>query len=337
MKVSMVLASEHNGGLEKHVRELSHELVMQGHQVSVIAPTVFLNTLNQSVEKLSIDVKRSRFNLFLLWQLYRHLKNGNADIIHAQANKAACMVGFLKRFLNQPMVATLHNQKRNLRAFAQFKHIICVSRQISQNFKSDQEVSVIYNGTYLPALTKIDLKTLFDLPMDQFVICAVGRLVKAKGFDLLLEAINGMPVSLLIVGEGPEATNLMQQIKALHHPTHVQLIGHRQDVNDLIYSSDALVIASRREGFPYVFVEAVMSQAKILATHVPVAEVLPTDLVVPVEDVKALRSQLIYLMAHLDEWESLMQPVRQFVTTELQCSTMAKHTIAKYQSAIGLG
>lgn len=334
MKISMVLASENNGGLEKHVRELSHELVVQGHQVSVIAPNVFLNTLNDSVEKLAINVKRSRFNPLLLWQLYQHLKEVDADIVHAQANKAAKMVGLLSRFIKKPMVATIHSMKSNRRAFLAFKHIICVSQHITTGFEANQHVAVIYNGIHQTPYQKIDLNNTFDLPAGKPVICAVGRLVKAKAFDVLLEAVDGLSVNLLIVGDGPDYQPLLDQAKKLSPNTHCQLIGHREDVNDLIYSADALVISSRREGFPYVFVEAVMSQAKIISTSVPVAEVLPAELIVPINDAKALREKLAYYMRHQAEWDALMQPVRGFAKEALTCEKMTQHTMRQYDAIL---
>lgn len=333
MKVSMVLASEHEGGLEKHVRELAHELVQQGVEVVVIAPTVFLDTLNHSVEKRAINGKQSRLNPCLLWSLYHHLKTVNSDIIHAHANKAASMVGRLKRFFTTPIVATLHNLKKGKRQdFLAFQHIICVSHHINQGFSADQQVTVIYNGIHPPLYQKIDLKTLYNLPNDQPVICAIGRLVDAKGFDVLLDAVNGLAVSVIIAGEGPERLALEQKIATLNSQTTVKLIGHRRDVHDLIHSADALVISSRREGFPYVFVEAVMCQAKVLSTNVPVAEVLPAELIVPINDAKALRDRLSDLLAQPHAWDALMQPVRQLVTKELQCTAMTQKTIQKYEA-----
>lgn len=333
MKVSMVLASEHDGGLEKHVRELAHELVQQGIEVVVIAPTVFLDTLNHSVEKRAINGKQSRLNLCLLWTLYRHLKTANSDIIHLHANKAASMVGRLKRFLSIPVVATLHNLKKGKRHdFVAFEHIICVSHHINQGFAADQQVAVIYNGIHPPTYKKIDLKTLFKLAPDKPVICAIGRLVDAKGFDVLLDAVNGLAVSVLIAGDGPAQQSLAQKIATLNSQTTVKLIGHRRDVHDLIHSADALVISSRREGFPYVFVEAVMCQAKVLSTNVPVAEVLPPELIVPINDVKALRDRLSDLLAHPNAWDTLMQPVRQLVAKELKCTAMTQKTIQKYEA-----
>ncbi len=335
MKICMVMASENNGGLEKHTRELAHELLVQGHEVSVIAPSVFLDTLNDVVERREINVKRSRHHPLLLWSLYRHLKQTNADIVHAQANKAAQMLGYLKALIKPPMIATIHNLKENSRhAFSAFEHIIAVSQTIAQGFNERQQVSVIYNGIHAPSYQHINVKKTFDLPQAYPVICAVGRLVKAKAFDVLLKAVDGLPVSLIIVGEGAEYQALSSQISQMHSKTVCKLLGHREDVHDLVHSSDALVISSRKEGFPYVFVEAVHCQARVLSTNVPVAEVLPATLTVPIDDVASLREKLTYLISQPEEWEALMQPVRAYAKETLSCVAMTQKTIEKYTAML---
>ncbi len=329
-----MLASANNGGLEKHVRELSNQLASMGHQVIVIAPNDFLKTLSKEVETVSLNCNRSRYNPLLLLELLIKLRATKSDIIHAQANKAAAMVGLLKAFLPCPIVATIHNIKSNIRPFSGFKHVICVSKQLAQSFKNHQ-VNIIYNGIHQPSFRKINLRETFSLPTKYPLICTVGRLVKAKGFDLLLDAINGLPVSLIIIGDGPEQNNLEEKIKNLDSATSCKLLGYRNDTNDLLHSSDGMIISSRREGFSYVFNEAVLCGTKVLSTNVPVAnEVLSPDLIVPINDVAALRSKLIYFLDHIQEWEALMVPARTFALQHMNIVAMTEKTLALYQNIL---
>ncbi|HYN54726.1 MAG TPA: glycosyltransferase [Methylotenera sp.] len=334
MRVCLVLASANNGGLEKHVRELSNQLVSMGHQVIVIAPNEFLTTLSKEVEAVSLNCNRSRYNPLLLLELLFKLRAAKSDIIHAQANKAVTMVGLLKAVLACPIVATIHNIKSNIRPFLRFKHVISVSKQLAQSFKS-HPVSVIYNGIHQPNFHKVDLRETFSLPAEYPVICAVGRLVEAKGFDLLLEAVNGLPVSLVIVGDGPEQNNLEGKIKNLGSTTCYKLLGYRSDINDLIHSSDGLVISSRREGFSYVFNEALLCGTKVLSTNVPVAnEVLSPELIVPINDVDALRSKMMHLLDKAPEWEALMVPARTFAQHHMNIAAMTEKTVTLYQNIL---
>lgn len=334
MRITMVLMSDRNGGLEKHVRELSHQLVAQGESVSVIAPAGFLATLNKSVAQFEVNGKRSRYHPLALWQLWRQIKKANGDVIHAQANKAADMVGKLKPLVTVPIVATLHNMKSKLHAFNAYSHVITVSKQLSQAFSPRKEAHVVYNGIHKPHPKPIDLNQCFNLP-SQPVICAVGRLVKAKGFDVLLAAVDGLAVNVIIIGEGDETEALKQQAKQLQAPTAVKFVGYREQVQDIIASSDGLVIASRREGFSYVLNEALACQVKVLSTDVPIAnEVLPDTLIVPVNEVSALRAKLTKCLAAPAQWEAQMQAAWGFAAQSLTCLKMAANTAQVYRTLL---
>ncbi len=335
MKITMVLASDKAGGLEKHVRELSTELVALGHTVTIIAPLVFLETVPDLVEKLPISASASRYNPLALWQLYRHLRQADGDLIHAQANKAAAMVANLKLFLNTPLVATLHNVKKQLNMFKPFAKVITVSAKIGQSLDVNVPATVIYNGIEPQSAQPIDLRQRYQLPSRQPVICAVGRLVTAKGFDVLLEAVDGHAVSLLIIGEGPARARLEQRISTLQAPTVVKLLGFSDEVAQLMASSDAVVIASRREGFSYVFVEALHSRCRLLSTNVPdINQILPPELIVPTESPLALREKLQGLLADLDGWAAQMAPAWTFAEESLTCRAMAQQTVAVYQDVL---
>jgi glycosyltransferase involved in cell wall biosynthesis len=334
MKVCQVLASRGEGGLEKHVRELSWQLAEAGHDVLVLGDPDYLATLPPQVGRMPIRCDRSRRNPLLLLELLFKLRRCQCDIIHAQANKAAALVGSLRRWLAAPIVGTLHGIKRNNRSFARLDHVITVSRQLAKSFQKAR-CSVVYNGIATPEGGKIDLRAEFGLPASQPVLCAAGHLVQAKGFDILLEAVDGLPLSLLIAGEGPERSRLAQRIERLLPETQCRLLGHRSDVPTLMASADAVVISSRREGFSYVFSEALLLGARILATDVPVAnEVLPAELIVPVEDAQALRNRLQSLLENLDGWTALMQgPLANF-REDMTYKAMVEKTVSVYEKVL---
>jgi glycosyltransferase involved in cell wall biosynthesis len=331
MFIAQIIASQGNGGLEKHVRELSQCLVAEGHRVLVIGDPVFINTLPPEVERLALNMRLSRYNPWLLYQLYRCLRRYPFDVIHAQANKAAAMLASMQWLIKTPMVVTLHNIKRRLALFNRFNHVICVSRYLA-SLINHAGAEVIYNGIDAPQTVAIDVKQRYQLPADKPVICAVGRLVSAKGFDVLLDAIDGLSVSLLIVGEGPERQVLEARIALLNSNTDVRLIGHHDNPTVIMRSVDGVIISSRREGFSYVLNEALMCSANVLSTDVPVAnEVLPSPLIVPVGDVAMLRQRLEELLQQPKQWTALMQAPQQLAQQQMTLSYMTKETINCYQ------
>lgn len=334
MKICQLLASRGDGGLEKHVRELSVKLVQDGHEVVVIADHQFLATLPAGIEGLAIPCCLGRLNPLLWLNVLHKLRLAKADIIHAQANKAASLMSILRAFINTPVIGTVHNIKRHLGAFRRLNHIITVSQQLAMPFPQEQ-VSVVYNGIEPCSVQSRDLTAEFDLPASLPVLFAAGRLVEAKGFDLLLQAINGLPVSLLIAGEGPMRPQLEAQLKQLDNPQQIRLLGQRQDITSLMAASDAVLISSRREGFSYVFNEALMMGCRVLATNVPVAnEVLPQQLLSPVADVDRFRANLIQQLADMNGWSSLMQQPQRLAWQRMTLVAMAKNTVAVYRQTL---
>ncbi len=332
MKICQVVAGFGEGGLEKHVRELTQQLSGAGHEVVVFGDRRFVSTLPVDTATVPIRFNLNRYNPFLLLELLTQLRACHCDVIHAQANKAAGMIAWLKPWLPCPTVGTLHNIKRNVRAFHKLDHVIAVSKQLAQPFATDQ-VSVIYNGIDMPKIDRINLRSVYALPGNLPVLCAVGRLVPAKGFDVLLEAIDGLAVSLLIVGEGVDRGALQQRIDNLSPLTHVRLLGHQPNAPALMASSDGVVIASRREGFSYVCAEALLGGARILATDVPVAnEILPADLIVPTDNAAALHEKLQALFSDTGRWDKLMLAPRQHAMATMSLHTMGERTLALYNT-----
>jgi glycosyltransferase involved in cell wall biosynthesis len=334
MYICQIIASRGNGGLEKHVRDLSRELVAQGHRVMVIGDASFLNSLPSEIEHFSLNMRLNRYHPWLLFQLYLCLKQNKFDLVHAQANKAASMLAVVKCFLKTSTVATLHNMKSRVRVFNRFSNVICVSHYL-RNQLNHAGAEVIYNGIIVTNLEKVALHDLYNLPKNKPIICAVGRLVTAKGFDILLSAINGLDVSLILIGEGPEQASLEKQIAMLNGKTIVRLIGHHETPSAIMASSDGLIISSRREGFSYVLNEALMAEVYVLSSDVPVAnEVLPKALIVPVNDVEKLRNRLQTLLHAPAYWSVLMQVPKDFSKNEMTLEKMTTNTIGLYKRII---
>jgi len=90
------------------------------------------------------------------------------------------------------------------------------------------------------------------------IILAVGRLIKAKGFDLLIKAyfLSGVNWPLYIIGEGQERENLEKLICEYGLENRVFLEGQKKNVKQYYDKASIFILSSRREGFPNVLIEA---------------------------------------------------------------------------------
>lgn len=103
-------------------------------------------------------------------------------------------------------------------------------------------------------------------------IVSAGRLVREKGFDVLISAVarlvrGNFPCALTIYGEGPERASLAAQIAAEGLGSCVRLAGHVADPAAAMNGADLFVLASRREGFGNVLIEAMHQGLPVLATR----------------------------------------------------------------------
>ena len=115
-----------------------------------------------------------------------------------------------------------------------------------------------------------------------FHVLAAGRLVPAKGFDLLIEAAGllrdrGVNVRMTICGEGPLRAQLQATIDRLGLQALVTLAGYCGDLPARMRDADAFVLSSRREGFGNVIVEAMAQRLPVIATRLPGPSALIRD------------------------------------------------------------
>ncbi|MGI9420816.1 MAG: glycosyltransferase family 4 protein [Geminicoccaceae bacterium] len=101
-------------------------------------------------------------------------------------------------------------------------------------------------------------------------LVSVGHLIERKGHDLVIEALRQLPdVDLIIAGEGPEKERLQRQAARLGvgDRTHFAGVVEHRRLPDLYRAADALVLASSREGWPNVLLEALACGTPVIATR----------------------------------------------------------------------
>ena len=102
------------------------------------------------------------------------------------------------------------------------------------------------------------------------LVLTVGRLAPQKDYPTLLSVaalLRRTPdVVFLVVGDGPLRDNLQARIDAEGLP--VRLLGHRDDVADLLGAADAFLLTSHWEARALVLQEALQVGVPVVATAV---------------------------------------------------------------------
>ena len=292
------------GGLERAVVDLALEQVQLGHEVTILAAPVVLERVDVSVKQVSLPFGLSRRNPRLLWAMWREVRRVKPDLIHAHANKAAACLNWIRMFLPKvPTVATVQNTKRSVQMFRPYDAVIAVSQRAGAQLGSIPH-EVIWNAIPKPEASAELIGDRSEIPFlggDRPVICAVGRLVDAKAFDVLLQAVVAVDAEFWIVGNGELEAELKQQAEDLGVADRVWFAGFRRDAEALMELADFMVLSSRREGFPFVFVEMLHRRRVVVGTAVAgVEDVLEPPYLVDIEDPAALAKALSYTAENLD-------------------------------------
>jgi glycosyltransferase involved in cell wall biosynthesis len=152
---------------------------------------------------------------------------------------------------------------------------------------------------------------------DRFLLGIVGRVhFRHKGQDAAMRVVAqlhtaGYAVHLVVIGDGPDLTEVGNLAEQLRIPDRVSCLGWRPDANKLISLLDALVITSRHEGMPLTALEAAAARVPIVAYGIDgLNELLPPEFRVPYGDEVQLADTIARLMRGVLPWPANSMSLR---------------------------
>jgi glycosyltransferase involved in cell wall biosynthesis len=161
------------------------------------------------------------------------------------------------------------------RAAAQADGVISVSSALAEKLSGlgvdRARITVLRNGVDPRVFRPVAPYQVDDAAPQRHRIVSVGNLVPLKGHNLVIEALQELPeVGLWIVGAGPERSCLEAQARALGVAGRVRFLGRvpPQRMPEVYSAADVLVLASEREGWPNVLLEAMACGARVVTTDV---------------------------------------------------------------------
>jgi glycosyltransferase involved in cell wall biosynthesis len=263
-------------------------------------------------ESLPIDVR-------VLQQIAELCARENVRIWHGHDYKSNLYGILLRSLCNLRLVTTVHGWVQKTArtplywavdrwTLRRYERVVAVSQDLYDACLSmgveRERLSLIENGIDVDAWKRRGPPCASPLragvPPGRLVVGAVGRLSDEKGFDLLIEAVNGAvargaDLELWIAGEGPERAKL-DALAARSHG-RVRLLGFRSDVRDLMEAFDIFALSSLREGLPNVVLESMACEVALLATRCGGVDAVVRDgaeaILVPAGSSNALTNQLL--------------------------------------------
>jgi glycosyltransferase involved in cell wall biosynthesis len=195
---------------------------------------------------------------------------------------------WLGRALGLPVVVTARGTDLNLipryalprallrRMITDAAALVAVSAALKQALVSlgapGSKVTVLRNGVDTSLFRPGDrVAARAALGLTRPTLLSVGLLIERKGHHRVIEAMTQLPdFDLLIVGEGPEHEHLAALISQLDLEQRVRLLGARPhaDLPPIYGAADILVLASSREGWANVLLEAMACGTPVVASNI---------------------------------------------------------------------
>lgn len=276
------------------------------------------------------------------------------DIIHVQSP----YLSFIPWLLHRRFVSTLHvTDLTRCFYYKNATHLIAISRETKDYAKQlfgyrDEDITIVNHGVSLRFSTlltdeeKTEAKRKLGIPEGKVVIGLVGSVEPRKGHDLLLEAVSRMPkelreqVHIVFLGSsknGKTVDWLNNQIE--HSGLRQQISWFQYQSPELFYKLfDIFTLPSRKEGFPLVVIEAMLSGCCCVRSNTEGAYEQMEDgksgFIFESENVRQLGNILNRLVEETAMRRAVARTGREKALREFTSEVMARNTIEVYQKAM---
>jgi glycosyltransferase involved in cell wall biosynthesis len=331
------------GGVEKHVQDLSLELVRRGHSVTVYSRAWYAPETTSTFQNItvvnrpSIRTKHLDTISHTLLATVHAIRAGH-DIIHYHGVGPA-LLSFIPRYFAPKItvIATFHSIDRKHKKWGVIArtilrigewatctfphHTIAVSRTIAQYARDVYDRDTIY----IPNSVAMPPSAVSDKPLDSWglapeeYILVVSRLIPHKGIHYVMEAFRELEQEspeiignkkLVVVGDGYYTGDYVRSLTEIAMSSdNIIMTGFQSgDALAALFGHAALMVhPSDNEGMPLTVLEGMSYGLPILLSDIPEHHDLVADRrsFFRHGNVKSLKAQLTTLLA-MNEAERAM-------------------------------
>lgn len=200
-----------------------------------------------------------------------YLANDYIDIVNAERRNGRVLQALIQKYTHE-----LGLRIANV-VIARGRRLAFLARKLNRNVHQTVPMSHAPAGSY--SVTELSGSQKIGLPGSNYRILYIGRMLRAKGVDVLLEAVSklreqqpDLDLKLWLVGAGTELESLKQLSQSLGLQDIAEFFGWRdsaQEINDFYRAASVLVVPSLGlEGVPRVIDEAIVRGVPVVASSV---------------------------------------------------------------------
>jgi len=266
---------------------------------------------NHGVRHFKLEQDRRSVLTLKAAQQYTHIIDTfKPDVVHVHMVTGLLLAWSLRGFNRYRIVSHLHNVHQSSSVLMGLAdQVICVSDAVASYMNkkgiSKRKILVVKNlNLGSPRIRPIEAWT--PAVLEQPAIVSVAGLYYRKGIAELIAAFSLIApkqtqAHLYLVGAGPEDQVFMAQAAASPVAERIHFLGFQKDPQAYMLAAHLFVLASHRDSFPLVLLEARQARCAIIASDVDgIPEALDygaAGMLVPPKDVLALAQALEQLLS----------------------------------------
>ncbi|HEY2588626.1 MAG TPA: glycosyltransferase [Tepidisphaeraceae bacterium] len=323
------------GGTGRHVLDLAEGLAARGCEVHVIYSTrridrLFLDRLARldGVRHKALPIRTSPHpaDLSIVRTVRRYMSEfGPFEVVHGHSSKGGAIARLAALGTGARAFYTLHGLIMMDPLLPRWKWLMYLSIELGLATWTSRVIAVspeeqraalklgfgrsrvilVPNGVgEMDLAPRAVARRAMGVDDDAIVVGFVGRLVEQKAPEVLIEAFAAAASAeprarLALVGAGPLESSMRELAGRLGIAEKILWLGER-DARGVLAGFDLFALASRKEGLPYVVLEAMAAGLPVVATASAGSEILVipglNGAVVPAENAKAFGAALIELV-----------------------------------------
>lgn len=315
--------------------------------ISWIVEEDFPKTILTTLGQIKNIIKNKRYAK----KLARILQSEHVDIVHintsysyygafaAQYAKLP-FVWHIREFLEEDQEKRFYFRKYAYRLMNRASLVIAISDSICEKYKPMiRKIKTIYNGIDIDRFYKPNREIFQSEPLK---LCYVGGLSPMKGTDDLIEACQRLndaglkdAYRVLIAGRGDAAyENALRNNIQQYGLENVTFLGYRTDVPDVMCMADVSIVASRREAFGRVTVEAMLTGNLVLGADSGATKELLQDekfgVLYHCGDPESIKEQVIFILQNKDRLKKRAYAARNYMAENMTAEKNAQNIYQEY-------
>jgi len=176
--------------------------------------------------------------------------------------------------------------------------------------------------------------------INKIIVGTIAELHPNKGLPYLIDAMSEVikkhpDTTSVIIGDGQERNNLIDQIKNRGLDKSVFLAGFIDNAPDFLNAFDIFVLPSLKEGLPYVLLEAGLASPAVIATNVGgIPDIIKnneTGFLIPPKNTQSLAEAISFLIDNKDKREAVSRSLQVNIKSQFSFEKMLEETIKLYQ------